>query len=700
MEKILNILLCGLMAFVSFSSVAQPQIPIAIASFAGQDSAPQQVSTIVQADLERSARFRSVNVDFVFDERQRPDMSAIRQTGAEALIVGSISRSGDGRYDVRVRLWDVVQGLDLGAMSYVVVTGDLRLASHRISDFVYEKITGGKGVFSTRIAYVTSTGTRYNLWVADADGQNAQSALVSPRLISSPSWNPDGKRLAYVSLESGKSEIYIHEVSTGKRRLFANGMYPMWSPDGKYVIFSNSLNGDSQIYLMPADSGEAKLINLGVGNNSEPCFSSDGNFIYFVKKINGQANVYRISNIDSKVEKLTLDNFSKNPAPSPDGKYLAYTTKSESTGRIKLLDLSSKKITSSIDLIGEDRPSFSPNGKLLIYSYSEGGDVFIVSSKLDGDNKIKLIHPLGNPSSPSWGPMYLVGQQNLKNNLFDVSNIYGKLLKTNFETQPENKESNQENLQKPEEAEQIKIAQQTHSQSNIETSNIASRDRRVALVIGNSNYRTHPLRNPTNDANDVSNALKSSGFQVIDLRDASLQQMRAGVRQFGDRLINNDVGLVYYSGHGVEVKGRNYFIPVNADIQREDEIADQGLDVNLVLEKMSTAGKGVNILIVDACRDDPFGRSFRSSSRGLANMDAPRGTIIAYATSPGKVASDGDGRNSPYTKNLVRAMQQPNKPIEQVFKEVRRAVQEETKNQQTPWENTSLSGDFYFRVQK
>jgi hypothetical protein len=226
--------------------------------------------------------------------------------------------------------------------------------------------------------------------------------------------------------------------------------------------------------------------------------------------------------------------------------------------------------------------------------------------------------------------------------------------------------------------------------------------KRVALVIGNANYKTHPLRNPTNDANDVSVALKSSEFQVIDLRDATLQQMRAGVRQFGDRLINNDVGLVYYSGHGVEVKGRNYFIPVNADIQREDEISDQGLDVSLVLEKMSTAGKGVNILIVDACRDDPFGRSFRSSSRGLANMDAPRGTIIAYATSPGKVASDGDPRerNSPYTKNLIKAMQQPNKPIEQVFKEVRRAVQEETKNQQTPWENTSLSGDFYFKVQR
>ena len=226
--------------------------------------------------------------------------------------------------------------------------------------------------------------------------------------------------------------------------------------------------------------------------------------------------------------------------------------------------------------------------------------------------------------------------------------------------------------------------------------------KRIALVVGNANYKVRPLKNSRNDADDVSRSLKATGFEVIDLRDASLPQMRTAVRQFGDRLINNDVGLVYYSGHGVEVKGRNYFIPVNADIQREDEIADQGLDVSLILEKMSTAGKGVNILIVDACRDDPFGRSFRSSSRGLATMDAPRGTIIAYATSPGKVASDGDPRerNSPYTKHLVKAMQSPNKPIEQVFKEVRRAVQDETKNQQTPWENTSLSGDFFFRVQR
>jgi len=247
---------------------------------------------------------------------------------------------------------------------------------------------------------------------------------------------------------------------------------------------------------------------------------------------------------------------------------------------------------------------------------------------------------------------------------------------------------------------QLKIAQQRPNfPAPVINSTIG---KRIALVVGNANYKVRPLKNAKNDADDVSRQLMTSGFEVIDLRDATLTQMRTAVRQFGDRLINNDVGLVYYSGHGVEVKGRNYFIPVNADIQREDEIADQGLDVSLILEKMSTAGKGVNILIVDACRDDPFGRSFRSSSRGLAQMDAPRGTIIAYATSPGKVASDGDPRerNSPYTKHLVKAMQSPNKPIEQVFKEVRRAVQDETKNQQTPWENTSLSGDFFFKVQR
>jgi uncharacterized caspase-like protein len=228
----------------------------------------------------------------------------------------------------------------------------------------------------------------------------------------------------------------------------------------------------------------------------------------------------------------------------------------------------------------------------------------------------------------------------------------------------------------------------------------------VALVIGNATYKINPLKNPVNDSTDMARSLRSVGFDVIEANNTTLAQMREVTRRFADKLSNSDVGLVYYSGHGVEVKGKNYLIPVNADIKREYEVVDQAFDASQFLEMMDNIrgpnNKRVNILIVDACRDDPFGRSFRSSSRGLAQMDAPRGTIIAYATSPGKVASDGDPRerNSPYTKHLVKAMQSPNKPIEQVFKEVRRAVQDETKNQQTPWENTSLSGDFFFKVQR
>jgi hypothetical protein len=222
--------------------------------------------------------------------------------------------------------------------------------------------------------------------------------------------------------------------------------------------------------------------------------------------------------------------------------------------------------------------------------------------------------------------------------------------------------------------------------------------RRLALVIGNASYQVSPLKNPENDANDVSQALKESGFTVIDIRNGSLGKMRQAIRQFGDMLVDHDVGLVYYSGHGVEVNGKNYMLPVNADIQREDEVADQSVDVGLVLEKMATANKAVNILILDACRDDPFGRGFRSRSKGLAVLDAPRGTLIAYATSPGRVADDGQGRNSPYTRNLVRYMKVPNKPVEAMFKDVRRAVQQDTKGAQTPWENTSLSGDFFFQI--
>lgn len=286
---------------------------------------------------------------------------------------------------------------------------------------------------------------------------------------------------------------------------------------------------------------------------------------------------------------------------------------------------------------------------------------------------------------------------------------YGKFLYAQKEPQPLPSNNEVEKLRaEAEEAKrkqgelesQLRLAQQPVTQQS-SPSNISPRNsKRVALVIGNANYSSAPLRNPLNDAADISLALRQSGFEVIDQRNATLQEMTKGIREFGDKLLKSDVGLVYYSGHGLEVKGRNYLLPVNASMIREDEIAFQAIDANLILEKMNTAKKSVNILIVDACRDNPFARSFRSVNRGLAQMDAPTGTIVSFSTAPGKTASDGDGRNSPFTKNLVKAMMRADMPIEAMFKEVRKSVVEETKGQQTPWESSSLIGDFYFKASK
>lgn len=249
---------------------------------------------------------------------------------------------------------------------------------------------------------------------------------------------------------------------------------------------------------------------------------------------------------------------------------------------------------------------------------------------------------------------------------------------------------------------QLRVAQQS-GPTNTQVSTFAL-ERRVALVLGNATYKVNPLKNPVNDSSDMAISLRSVGFDVIEAKNTTLAQMREVTRRFADKLVNSDVGLVYYSGHGVEVKGKNYLIPVNADIKREYEVVDQAFDASQFLEMMDNIrgpnNKRVNILIVDACRNNELQKSWRSTNNGLARMDAPGGTFISFATAPGRVAADGIGRNSPYTKHLLQALKQPNVPIEQVFKVVRRNVMEETKGEQIPWENSSLVGDFYFTVQR
>ena len=225
----------------------------------------------------------------------------------------------------------------------------------------------------------------------------------------------------------------------------------------------------------------------------------------------------------------------------------------------------------------------------------------------------------------------------------------------------------------------------------------SSNGRRLALVIGNSSYSSVPvLINSTNDAREVAKVLQASGFEVSKYENIDYRQMQDAVRSFGEKLGKNDVGLFYFAGHGVQVKGKNYLIPVKENIKKAFEIPTSALDADLVLATMENAKNNLNIVILDACRS-PFPGEGRSGPRGLATLDAAKGTLIAFASAPGKEAMDGKGGNSPYTKNLVKVMQQKGLTIEQVFKQVRIAVVSETNGEQVPWENSSIMGEFYFR---
>ena len=225
--------------------------------------------------------------------------------------------------------------------------------------------------------------------------------------------------------------------------------------------------------------------------------------------------------------------------------------------------------------------------------------------------------------------------------------------------------------------------------------------RRVALVVGNNAYPSAPLLNPVNDARAMAAALQVAGFTVILKTDASQPELTAAVRDFGNRLKDGGpgtAGLFYFAGHGMQIKGRNFLIPVGANIEHEDEVSYQALDAQAVLDKMESAGNGSNLMILDACRNNPFVRSFRSGRQGLAQMDAPVGSVVAFSTAPGSVASDGTGSNGLYTAHLLTAMKRPGTKVEDVFKQVRQAVLRDTGGRQVPWEATSLVGDFYFSL--
>lgn len=395
---------------VEVSGVGLTQVPIAIATFRGDEQAPQKIAAIVRADLERSGQFRGVDASGgSLDETSRPDLSLWRQRAADSLVTGSVTRLADGRYDVRCRLWDIVRGQDLGGQSYPMNSADLRLAAHRIADFVYEKLTGEKGVFATRLAYVTKAGQRYNLWVADSDGENAQSALTSPEPIISPSWSPNGAQLAYVSFESRKPVIYTHDVASGKRRLLANfrgsNSAPAWSPDGRQVLATLSRDGGSQIYAIDASGGEPRRLTQSSSIDTEPVFSPDGKSIYFVSDRGGAPQIYRMDPTGSNPARVTFTgSYNISPAISPDGRWLAYVSRVGGAFKLHVMELASGTVTPLTDTSADESPSFAPNSRLIVYATQQQGKESLMTTTLDGKIKARLSGASGDIREPDWGP--------------------------------------------------------------------------------------------------------------------------------------------------------------------------------------------------------------------------------------------------------------------------------------------------------
>ncbi len=237
---------------------------------------------------------------------------------------------------------------------------------------------------------------------------------------------------------------------------------------------------------------------------------------------------------------------------------------------------------------------------------------------------------------------------------------------------------------------------QVYAERGVKITSAVNTERRIALVIGNGDYKSSPLRNPVNDAQDMTEALRGLGFDVIHRKNANKRTMVSAINEFGRKLRSADVGLFYYAGHGMQVNGRNYLIPVGSQVESESDVEFESVDVGRLLGKMEDAESKINIVILDACRNNPFARSFRSGNRGLAIMTAPTGSFVAFATAPGSVAADGDGRNGIFTQHLLKHIKTPGLKIEEVLKRTRNDVLQDTAKKQTPWQSSSLTGDFYF----
>ena len=395
---------------VEIAGVGATQVPLVLAPFRDEAKSGVAISQVVRADLERSGAFRAQPGDASLDERSNIDMAQWRGKGADALVAGSVSRLADGRFDVRYKLWDTVKGQELLGQSKVVLAADLRLAAHRVADEIHQKLTGERGVYATRIAYVVRTGKRFTLHVTDADGEGGQVALASPEPIISPAWSPDGKQLAYVSFETQKAVVWVQDLSTGQRRIVASfrgsNSAPAWSPDGTRLAVTLSQDGLAQLYTLPTAGGPPVRLTSSNGIDTEPVYAPDGRSIYFVSDRGGGPQVYRVSINGGSAERVTFAGaYNISPAISPDGQQLAFITRQGNAYRLMLQDLAAggtpQALTDSQD---DESPSFAPNGRLIVYATRIQGNDVLMTTTLDGKIKSRLLSSGADMREPAWGP--------------------------------------------------------------------------------------------------------------------------------------------------------------------------------------------------------------------------------------------------------------------------------------------------------
>jgi TolB protein len=398
---------------IEITGAGAQRIPVAIVPFAGEGALAQGVSSVVRADLERSGLFRVLEVPPLSPqptEASPVNYAEWRSRLADAVVLGSVASRPDGRFEVRFKLFDTVKGADLSGVAYTLTREQARATAHRIADFVYEKLTGEKGVFSTRIAYVVKQAGRYELQVADADGANADYALRSNEPIISPAWSPDGSRIAYVSFEQKKPVVYVHWLDGSRpRQIVANfkgsNSAPAWAPDGSRLAVSLSRDGGSQIFMVNADGSGARRLAQSSGIDTEPVFSPDGQSLYFTSDRGGSPQIYRMAASGGEAQRVTFTgNYNVSPRISPDGKVLAYITRNADRFQAAVMDLATRQVQVISDSDKDEKPSFAPNGRMILLATINAGRGVLSAVSADGRIKQRLTISAGDVREPAWGP--------------------------------------------------------------------------------------------------------------------------------------------------------------------------------------------------------------------------------------------------------------------------------------------------------